>query len=103
MCEPAAACEPYRVPSSYSTGWGNRVPSPPRRHRRGVVVAAGANWSEMQPDAGNTTETNTNLGFGVAVTGSSKLRLAEDFTVPAGEDWTLTDLDIYGYKLGATT
>lgn len=67
----------------------------------GTVAPAGTNWSEIQHDAGNTTEANSSGGFADSVTASGQFRLADDFTVPAGTNWTLTGIYVYTYKTGA--
>ena len=41
----------------------------------------------------------TTLGF----TGAAAIRLADDFTVPAGQTWNLEAITIFGYQTNATT
>lgn len=55
----------------------------------GTTAPTGYTWSELQ--AGNT-----NFGFG-ATNGNS---LADDFTVPAGEKWTISSVDVFGFQDG---
>jgi hypothetical protein len=64
----------------------------------GAAAPAGTNWSEVQHDTGNTTEANTNGGYSVY---GGSFRLADDFTVPAGQNWTLTGINVFGYKTGS--
>lgn len=72
----------------------------------GVAAPAGTNWSEVQADAGNTTQSNTTAGFSDSdVTGAGTpvggFRLADDFTVPAGETWDVSSICVFSYKTGA--
>lgn len=63
-----------------------------------AAAPAGTNWSEVQHDAGNTTEANTNGGYSNY---GGSFRLADDFTVPSGTNWTLTGVNIFDYKTGS--
>ena len=66
----------------------------------GTVAPFGYTWSETQANAGNTTEVNTSFGFGglynAALTSNS--RLADDFIVPAGETWNITNFAFFCYQ-----
>lgn len=65
----------------------------------GVAAPAGSTWSEVQNDTGNTTYSNTLSG--VAVSGvSGGFFLADDFVVPAGEQWNLLSITVYAYQTG---
>lgn len=64
----------------------------------GAAAPTGANWSELQHDTGNLTEANTSAGFSSP---AGQFRLADDFTVPANENWTLTAVNVFTYKTGA--
>lgn len=70
----------------------------------GVAAPTGYTWSECQNVTGNTTESNTNAGYGAFFTaaGTNSLQLADDFVVPAGQVWNVTSFDFYGYKTGYT-
>ncbi|MEM0575461.1 hypothetical protein [Flavobacterium polysaccharolyticum] len=57
----------------------------------GAVAQAGYSWSELPSGA-------TNIGFNA--TGDSKL--ADDFTVPTGEKWTINKFIFYAYQTGYT-
>ena len=57
----------------------------------GAVAQAGYSWSELPSGA-------TNIGFNA--TGDSKL--ADDFSVPAGEKWTINKFIFYAYQTGYT-
>ena len=60
--------------------------------KSGVAAPDGTTWSELQND--NPNEANTVLGF-AAVPGIN--RVADDFTVPAGQTWTIEGADFYAY------
>lgn len=67
--------------------------------KSGAVAPTGYTWSETQNDLGNTTESNGTTGVGaqiIATTTSN--RVADDFTVPAGESWTLSKVTFYAYQ-----
>lgn len=70
----------------------------------GVAAPAGYTWSECQNEPENTTESNTNAGFGALFTnaGTNSLQIADDFVVPAEQSWTVTSFDFYGYKTNYT-
>jgi hypothetical protein len=69
----------------------------------GVAAPAGTTWSEVQNDAGNCLESNTTSGFSSYLGASpTQFRLADDFTVPAGETWNVTSVRVYGYRTGLT-
>ncbi len=65
---------------------------------RGTAAPAGTTWSEVQNNTGNNTESNTLAGTS-AVVGS--FRLADNFSVPAGERWTVTSVLQFAYRTGA--
>lgn len=69
--------------------------------KSGVVAPAGYTWSEVQNNTGNTTESNTNSGY--TANKSSDITLADDFTVPTGQSWTITDVSFFGYQTGAAS
>jgi len=70
--------------------------------KSGVSAPTGYTWSEIQNDAGNTSESNTTIGSGASGDGTSNLRIADDFIVPAGQQWQITQFHIYGYQAGYT-
>jgi|GEM_PF-752542 len=65
-----------------------------------AVPTAGYQWSEVQADAGNTTESNTNAGFSCSVTTTTIFRCADDFTIPVGETWTIEAVAAFAYQTG---
>lgn len=64
----------------------------------GVAAPAGTTWSELQNNVGNTTESNTIGGFSG---NAPSFRLADDFVVPAGQNWTINAIETFAYKTGA--
>jgi hypothetical protein len=63
----------------------------------GVNAPAGFRWSELQAVG---SEANTLLGTSDALTTSNRLRLADDFTVPAGQSWRVDSVVTYSYQSG---
>jgi hypothetical protein len=83
----------------------SRVPQPPT----GVVIydngpfvthpgggAGGADASALQTALGMTV-------FGFTASDTTTFRLADDFTVPAGENWRVESVNTYCYQTGSTT
>ncbi len=73
--------------------------------KSGTAAPAGYQWSEVQNDAGNTTESNTNLGiasFAINATTPVSYFLADDFVVPPGENWTISSIATFAYFTGYT-
>ena len=67
--------------------------------KSGVAAPTGYQWSELQNDTGNTTESNTILGTSCSVT-ATLFRCADDFTVPAGQTWTIDQVVTFAYQTG---
>ncbi len=88
--------------ASAQSTYKNGVLSTGATTKSGVAAPAGYTWSELQNDNGNTTESNTNLGFGASGDGTSNLRIADDFTVPSGQQWQISQFHTYGYQTGYT-
>lgn len=66
----------------------------------GVAAPAGFVWSEVANDSPTTS--NTSAGSTVSVSGTTgAFRLADDFTIPAGENWTVNGFTTYGYQTGS--
>lgn len=64
----------------------------------GTAAPTGYTWSELQ--TGNTVYGGT----GVYSTASAfSYRLADDFVVPASEQWTISSVEVFGYQTGATS
>jgi len=69
--------------------------------KSGVAAPTGYTWSEVQNNTGNTTESNTNSGYSANQIGG--ITLADDFTVPTGQSWTINNLSFFGYQTGAAS
>lgn len=59
-------------------------------------------------DAGNASileaaTLNTTYGFNVSLTASTNFRIADQFTVPAGPGWNVTNAYVVAYQTGSTT
>lgn len=65
----------------------------------GVAAAAGTFWSEVENDAGNTTESNTTAGFSAGLT---DFRMADDFTIANGRA-ALNSVSFVCYQTGFLT
>lgn len=71
--------------------------------KNGTSAPAGKMWSEVQSDNGNLAESNTLAASGCqAVTGGNN-RCADDFTIPVGETWTITQVTVYIIQVAAVT
>ena len=66
----------------------------------GVAAPAGYHWSELQQDDSNPGVANTNAGFSSATTSGNVFRIADDFTVPSDQAWTLTHAEFPAYQSG---
>ncbi len=70
----------------------------------GVNAPAGSQWSELQENPNN--DSNTTLGAGcqqvTTTTPPANNRCADDFTVPAGQTWTITQVVDFAYQTGFT-
>lgn len=64
----------------------------------GIVTHAGAGFGGA--DASAIALPGSTFGFGSAQ--SAGIRLADDFTIPVGETWTLTGANLFGYTTNAT-
>lgn len=66
----------------------------------GVAAPSGFFWSEMQAEG---TVANTTLGFTTIYNNalSSNFKLADDFTVPPGQSWAVSQVSVYAYQTGS--
>ena len=100
-----AAYSALSLTGSYSSGgtgsvvFSNGGLSTGATAKNGDAAPSGSAWSELQNDSGNTTQSNTSLGYSV---NNAAYRVAEDFSVPSGQSWTLSAVDVYAYKTGAS-
>lgn len=65
----------------------------------GDPAPPGAEWSELQHPVGDLSEANLFLGESMDGPFDNE-RVADDFTVPAGETWTIGSFDTYGFTSG---
>lgn len=65
----------------------------------GVTAPTGYTWSEVQHDIGITNQANATGGFPAYYfnSGTTSYRLADDFVVPAGQTWSISSFDFFGY------
>ena len=65
----------------------------------GVTAPTGYTWSEVQHNTGNSTVSNATAGFPAYYfnSGTTSYRLADDFVVPAGQTWSISSFDFFGY------
>jgi hypothetical protein len=66
----------------------------------GTAAPAGTQWSECAEDCASPTTSNTTAGFR-ALQGTD--RCADDFTIPTGQTWNITNIVFAGYQTGGTT
>ncbi|MEZ6235815.1 MAG: GC-type dockerin domain-anchored protein [Phycisphaerales bacterium] len=64
----------------------------------GFAAPPGTEWAEVGHDNVSLIKGNT-IGIGHRVV--SGTRYADDFTIPAGETWTITAFTFFGYQTGA--
>src|SRR4051812_8297298 len=62
------------------------------RAENGQLAPAGSFWSEEQHDQLNFWESNLILGF--SCNKDAKLRLADDFVIPEGEQWDISSVQL---------
>lgn len=64
----------------------------------GVAAPVGTMWSEVQNTTGETTFSNTLSGVSGSTQVATQFRLADDFVVPPGQNWTITAIETFAYK-----
>ncbi len=67
------------------------------RAKNGTAAPAGSFFSEVQNNAGNTTQSNNAAGSAAY---QSAFRLADDFVIPVGETWTINSVLTFAYLTG---
>jgi hypothetical protein len=70
--------------------------------KSGVAAPAGTQWSELQNDFGNTSESNSYFGYHCGYGNSINRRCADDFSVPVGQMWTIDNVIVFAYQSGYT-
>jgi Secretion system C-terminal sorting domain len=70
----------------------------------GNIAPTGYTLSECPNNTGNTTESNNSTGFSPFFNseGTINFQLADNFIVPAGQQWNVTSFDFYAYQTGFT-
>ena len=68
----------------------------------GTISPTGYTWSETQANTGNTTESNTSFGFAAFYNNAATndFRISDDFTVPAGQTWNISNFAFFCYQTG---
>lgn len=67
----------------------------------GVAAPAGTQWSELQNNTADKTISSTTLGVGANALGTTTTNeIADDFTVPTGQRWTVNGFSFFGYQTG---
>ncbi|MEO8117050.1 MAG: hypothetical protein ABI653_05320, partial [Bacteroidota bacterium] len=66
----------------------------------GTTAPSGYTWSEVQNNAGNTTQSNTVSGFSGGYGAGFNFSLADNFSVPVGQQWAITGMAFYAYQTG---
>ncbi|WP_313030520.1 T9SS type A sorting domain-containing protein [Soonwooa sp.] len=95
----AIAMANFTIAQSYSNG----ELSTGSTAKNGTMAPAGYTWSELQNNTGNTTESNTSLGLGgTSSSSTASYFLADDFTIPTGEQWDIVSIDFFAYQTGYT-
>ncbi len=64
----------------------------------GVAAPAGFVWSEVAARAGEPGVSNNAAGFNIANDTFGQWRLADDFTIAAGQTWTLSSVRVFAYQ-----
>jgi len=74
--------------------------------RNGTAAPAGAQYSEVSNNFGETAVSNDFAGFNCAriatATARIDLRCADDFNVPVGQTWTISQVVVFAYQTGST-
>lgn len=65
--------------------------------KSGALAPIGYTWSEAQNEPG-ATFSNSTTGVGAQIVPTGGNRVADDFTIPAGQTWNITKITFYGYQ-----
>ena len=95
---PTGTSTPNSLCDFSNGGSGGDGLNPQANAESGLAAPAGFFWSENQHDTGNTTESNTIIGYG-ATQGS--FRLADNFTI--SNPCVINTIDLYALQPDATT
>ncbi len=66
----------------------------------GTFAPSGYTWSEVQHNAGNTTQSNSVSGFSGGYGTGFNFSLADNFIIPPGQQWAITGMGFYAYQTG---
>jgi hypothetical protein len=85
---------------SYSQIYSNGNLSTGLVSKSGITAPTDYTWSELQNNLGNTTECNKSTGFAgyFNTAETSSFQLADNFTVPVGEHWSITSFDFFAHQ-----
>ena len=85
---------------SYSQIYSNGNLSTGTISKSGVTSPTSYTWSEVQNDTGNTTEANKSTGFAgyFNTAGTTDFQVGDDFTIPAGQQWSITSFDFFVHE-----
>jgi hypothetical protein len=87
-------------PTCFNAGvlWDNGPLATGAVSASGTAAPTGGLWSEP-PFSGNCVF----ITAGVSANSVQNLRLADDFTVPAGQTWTISDVSVFSYQTNSVT
>ncbi|MEQ1514825.1 MAG: GEVED domain-containing protein, partial [Lysobacteraceae bacterium] len=68
-------------------------------NKAGAAAPAGVQWHEMMNNIGNNITANASLAYNC----SGAFKAADNFTVPAGETWTISGMSFYTIQITAST
>ncbi len=63
--------------------------------KNGTIAPAGYTWSELQNNDGDITASNNILAYTSSYGSGFNFSVADDFTVPAGQEWSITGFNTY--------
>ena len=96
------SCNKNSEPSPQNGIYSNGVLSTGPTSNSGVSAPAGTTWSEAQADA-SSNASNWAIGIGNFYNSSQNHWTGDDFTVPAGQTWNISNISFYGMEYNATT
>jgi hypothetical protein len=86
-----AVAAAFAAPTAHAQIYSNGPLSTGPTATGGQTAPVGYEWSQLQL-------TNTTLGATCSTSGTTDFRLADDFVVPPGQNWTLTGIDVFAYQ-----
>jgi hypothetical protein len=67
----------------------------------GVAAPAGFTWSEVANDSPTSANSSAGSTSSLTTGTTGAFRLADDFVIPAGQNWSVTSFTTYGYQTGS--